>query len=178
MIGREPQGGFTLVELLVAATLLTAVALLSAQLVVQSTRLMDTTARATRNPDLVIATQWIRRDLYEAVSVVGGTYGWTDNPLVVTAQHGGWVAFALVEGELVRTDARPGSVETETRVLLRGVLGWRWRIDDGRTLKLEFGALANPHAHENLTGAATYRVSRRTERLTFALRAKPGGASW
>ena len=172
------QRGVTLVELMVAIALLGGVAVLTAQLVIQSTRLIDTAARASRNPDLVIATEWVRRDLYEAVGVVGGTLGWTDTPLVAVAQHGGWVAYAMVDGSLVRTNALPGGLPTDTRVLLRGVIGWRWRVDDGTAVRLELKAFANPDAHTNLTGAASYRVDRRTEKLTLSLRGKPGGASW
>lgn len=172
------QRGVTLVELLVAIALLGGIAVLTAQLVVQSTKLIDTAASASRNPDLVIATEWVRRDLYEAVAVVGGTFGWTDTPMVAVAQHGGWVAYAMVDGALVRTNALPGGLPTDTRVLLRGVIGWRWRVDDGTAVRLELKAFANPDAHTNLTGAASHRIDRRTEKLTFGLRGGPGGARW
>jgi len=172
------QRGVTLIELMVAIALLGSVAVLTAQLVIQSTRLIDTAARASRNPDLVIATEWVRRDLYEAVGVVGGTTGWTDTALVAVAQHGGWVAYAMVDGTLVRTNAPPGGLATDTRVLLRGVIGWRWRVDDGTAVRLELKAFANPDAHENLTGSASYRIDRRTEKLTLSLRGRPGGARW
>lgn len=172
------DGGFTLVEVLVAAALLTAVALLSAELVIQSTKLIDSAARATRNPDLVLATQWIRRDCYETLAVVGSPFGWTSDPLVLTRQDGGRVVFAVDDDELTRTDARPGAVAADTRVLLRGVVGWRWRVDDGVAVRLEIGSLVNPQAHENLTGVATGRVARRTERLVLALRGRPGGRGW
>lgn len=172
------EQGATLVELLVAFALLSTIAVLSAQLVIQSTRLIDTAARASRNPDLVIATEWVRRDLYEAVGVVGGSLGWTDSPLVASAQHGGWVAYAMVDGTLTRTNALPGGVPTDSRVLLRGVIGWRWRVDDGIAVRIELKTFANPAAHQNLTGAASYRIDRRTEKLTLSLRGKPGGAAW
>ncbi len=178
MIRSDPQRGVTLVELLVALSLLGAIAVLSAQLVIQSTKLMDTSARALRNPDLVIATEWIRRDLYEAVSVVGGTMGWAGAPMVAMNQNGGWVAFALVDGQLVRTNAPPGGVPTDSRVILNGVVGWRWSVDEGRAVRVELKTLVNPYAHENLTGAAANRVERRTERLIMALRGRPGGAAW
>lgn len=172
------QRGATLVELLVALVLLSAIAVLSAQLVIQSTRLMDTAARASRNPDLIIATEWVRRDLYEAVSVVGSTLGWSDGPLVAMTQNGGWVALAPVDGVLVRTFAPPGGLPTDNRIILRGVIGWRWRVHDDSAVQIELQAFANPDAHENLTGAASYRLERRTERLTLALRGRPGGRSW
>lgn len=174
----DPQRGMSLVEMLVAVSLLGAVAVLSAQLVIQSTKLMDTSARASRNPDLVIATEWIRRDLYEAVSVVGGTMGWAGVPLVAMQQNGGWIALAVVDGQLIRTNAPPGGVPTDNRVVLNGVVGWRWRLDGGRAVRVELTTLVNPHAHENLTGTAANRIGRRTERLILALRGRPGGAAW
>lgn len=174
----DSQRGVSLVELLVALALLGTVAVLSAQLVIQSTKLMDTSARASRNPDLVIATEWIRRDLYEAVSVVGGTMGWSGDPMVAMNQNGGWVAHAVVEGRLVRTNAPPGGVPTDSRVIMNGVVGWRWRVDDGRAIRVDLKTLVNPHAHENLTGTAANRLERRTERLIMALRGRPGGAAW
>ena len=175
--GRTTERGMSLVELLVAVAILGGVAVLSAQLVIQSTKLMETSARASHNPDLVLATEWVRRELYEAVGVVGGTMGWSDAPLVCMTQSGGWVAIGLVEGRLVRTSAPPGQ-PTEDRVILNGVEGWRWRVDDGAAVRIEITALANPHAHENLAGNATYRVDRRTERLVLALRGRQGGSSW
>lgn len=177
MAAVKNQRGATLVELLVALALLGTVAVLSAQLVIQSTKLMDTVARASRNPDLVIAGEWIRRDLYEAVTVVGENLGWTGGPLVIVSQSGGWVVIAAFDGQLVRTNAPPGS-SPDNRIVLRGVVGWRWRVIDGGAVEIELQAYANPDAHENLTGAASHRVERQTERLTLALRGKPGGRAW
>ena len=170
--------GTTLVELLVALALLSSIAVLSAQMVIQSTKLIDTAARASRNPDLVIATEWIRRDVYEAVSVVGEDLGWTDGPLVLVLQNGGWVALSPFEGQLIRTNKPPGSLLPDNRVLLRGVVGWRWRVSEGGAVQIALEAYANPHAHQNLTGARSFQLERRSERLTLALRGRPGRAAW
>ena len=172
------ERGATLIELLVALALLSSIAVLSAQLVIQSTKLIDTTARASRNPDLIIATEWIRRDVYEAVSVVGENLGWTDGPVVFVLQNGGWVALSPFEGRLLRTNKPPGSLLPDTRVLLRGVVGWRWRVTEGGAVQIALEAYANPHAHQNLTGARSFELERRTERLTLALRGRPGRAAW
>ena len=98
--------GATLIELLVALALLSSIAVLSAQLVIQSTKLIDTTARASRNPNLVIATEWIRRDVYEAVSVVGEDLGWTEGPLVFVA--------ALLLDDPRETALGPPELDTRT----------------------------------------------------------------
>jgi prepilin-type N-terminal cleavage/methylation domain-containing protein len=172
------QRGTTLVELLVSLALLSVIAVLTAQLVIQSTRLTDSAARTAHNPSLVLAGEWLRRDVYEAAAVIGGAAGWTDAPLVAVAQHGGWVAFALVDDELVRTDAPPAGVSADTRVLLRGVEGWRWRIDGAASVRVEIEALANPAAHRDLTGMGFSEPERRIERLTLALRGRPGGRAW
>ncbi len=177
MAAVKRQTGATLIELLVAMVLLSTIAVLSAQLVIQSTKLMGTVARASRNPDLVLASEWIRRDIYGAVMMVGADLGWTDGPLVIVTQGGGWVAVAPVEGQLVRTNAPPGS-PPDNRIILRGVVGWRWRLIDGSTVEIELQAYANPDAHRNLTGSRDHRLERQTERLTMALRGKPGGGAW
>ena len=127
MAAVNTQRGVTLIELLVAVALLGSIAVLSAQLVIQSTKLMDTTARASRNPDLVLATEWIRRDLYEARMVMGVDLGWSDGPLVMATQNGGWLALAAFEGKLERINVQPGSLIPEDRVILQGVVNWRWR---------------------------------------------------
>ncbi len=170
--------GATLIELLVALALLSSIAVLSAQLVIQSTKLIDTTARASRNPNLVLATEWIRRDVYEAVSVVGENLGWTEGPLVLVLQNGGWVALSPFEGQLLRTNKPPGGLLPDNRVLLRGVVGWRWRVTEGGAVQIVLEGYANPHAHQNLTGAKSFQLERRTERLTLALRGRPGRAAW
>lgn len=174
----KTERGATLIELLVSLALLSSIAVLSAQLVIQSTKLIDTTARASRNPDLVIASEWIRRDVYEAVSVVGEDLGWTDGPLVFVLQNGGWVALSPFEGRLLRTSKPPGSLLPDNRVLLRGVVGWRWRVTEGGAVQIALEAYANPHAHQNLTGARSFQLERRTERLTLALRGRPGRGAW
>lgn len=173
-----PERGTTLVELMVSLALLSVVAVVTGQLVVQATRLTDRAARAAHNPSLGLAGEWLRRDVYEAATVVGGTAGWTDAPLVAVAQHGGWTVFAMVDGELVRTDAPPGSPTPDSRVLLRGVVGWRWRVDGSTSLRVEIEVLANPGAHRDLTGMGFVEPERRTERLTLALRGRPGGRAW
>jgi len=171
------QHGATLIELMVALALLGTVAVLTAQLVIQSTKLMNTVARASRNPDLMIAAEWIRRDLYGAVAVVGMDLGWSDGPLVAMTQSGGWIALAPFDNQLVRTDAPPASLPGN-RIILRGVVEWRWRVIDGATIEIVLQAFANPDAHENLTGAADHRLDRQTVRLTLALRGRPGGRAW
>ena len=178
MTPRIDQRGVTLVELMVSLALLGTIAVLTAQLVIQSTRLMHTTAEATRNPDLVLAGEWLRRDLYEATAVVGGALGWTDDPLVLIGQNGGWVAFAAVDGTLVRTGAPPGAVPTDGRTVLRGVEGWRWRVDSGGLVRIEIAADLNPEAHSDPTGSGTVQPERRVNRLGFALRGASGGRSW
>lgn len=161
-----------------ALALLSAVAIVTAQMVIQSTKLIDTVARSSRNPDLSIATEWIRRDFYEAVSVTGFDLIWTDGPLIIHAQNGGMVAIAAVEGQLIRTHAPPGGLITDTRVILRGVEGWRWSVSDEGVVDIELATLNNPEAYQNLGGKDTHRVNRRTEKLVLALRGKPGGRAW
>lgn len=178
MAAVNTQRGATLVELLVALALLSSIAVLSAQLVIQATKLMDTAARASRNPDLVIATEWMRRDLYEAVSVSGDLRTWNDFPMAVMAQHGGWVAYGPSRGDLVRTDMPPGGLPHETRVLLNGVVAWRWRVLENSTLEIEIKSYANPHAHRNLAGRMDHRQERQSERLVFALRGRVMGGGW
>lgn len=172
------QRGVTLVELLVALALLGSIAVLSAQLVIQSAKLINVVARSSRNPDLVVAGQWIRRDLYETTSVVGSGLGWNEGPLVTVTQSGGWLAFAPVDGELIRSNAPPGMLPVDNRVVLRGVIGWRWRVVDFAAVEIELQTYINPEAHHQLTGAGFPKTERRTERLVLALRGRPGGVAW
>ncbi len=178
MTAGRRQRGTTLVELLVSLALLSVIAVVTAGLVIQATRLMDTAARASHNPTLTLAGEWLRRDLYETTTVIGGAGGWIDGPLVTLPQHGGWVTYAMVDGELVRTNAPPSGPAADTRVLLHGVVGWRWRLDGGISVRIEIEALANPEAHRNLTGVRFTEPVRQTERMTIALRGRPGGRAW
>ena len=66
----------------------------------------------------------------------------------------------------------------DTRVLLRGVIRWRWRVEDGSLVRLELTVLANPEAHRRLAETPFADVERRTERLALALRGRPGGRAW
>jgi type II secretory pathway pseudopilin PulG len=177
-MSRRREGGTSLIELLVALALLGVVAVLSAQLVIQSTKLIDTVAAASRNPDQVLATEWIRRDLYEAVSVSGDLVGWSDGPLMIGLQNGRRVSLAVVEGGLVRTQVPPGTDSVDTRIILRGLVGWRWRVDDNGVVEIELATLVNPEAHQGLAAGRERRAERRTDRLVLALRGRPGGRAW
>jgi prepilin-type N-terminal cleavage/methylation domain-containing protein len=177
-VNRRGQRGVSLVELLVGLALLSVIAVLSAQLVIQSTKLIDTVATASRNPDQILATEWIRRDLYQALTVAGSVTGWDDGPLLITSQDGGWVVFAAVEGQLVRTQVPPGAAGVDTRTILRGLVGWRWRVEGGGIVEIELATLVNPEAYQNLPGNADRRAQRRTDRLVMAIRGLPGGRAW
>jgi len=170
--------GATLVELLVAISVLGVIAVLSAQLVIQATKLMNTAARASLNPELVLAGEWLRRDVYRTVAVPGIDLTWFETPLVLTIQGGGTVSFGPSHGELVRTELPPGGGALDRRAIVGGVVGWRWRVDDGRVLEIEISSYANPHAHRNLAGRMTVHEERQTERLVLALRGRPGGRAW
>ena len=104
--------------------------------------------------------------------------GWSEGPMIIHAQSGGMVAIAAIEGQLVRTHAPPGGVATDTRVILRGVVGWRWNVSDEGVVDIELATLNNPEAHENLGAENVYHVERRTEKLVLALRGRPGGRAW
>ncbi len=174
------QRGTTLVELMVSLALMSVASLAAASLIVQAVRVFEASARSMTDPGTAVARSWIRKDVHSARSMQGGIGLWSDGELVLTLVDGGSVVYRQDSGSLVRRVVAADGSEIDRRVLLRELLGWRWRAAGSRVVELEMrlagrrdpataGGVADPTRQTEMTV--------RRETLVLALRAG-GAGSW
>jgi hypothetical protein len=174
---RHP-GGTTLVELLVVLALLSIMVLAAAELIVHSVRLLGAVGRAARNPLVVQANERLRRDVQGAAWLLGAEEIWSEGPLVLRGQEGGWLRLAVVDGELVRTSAAASGGAAAEQVLLRGVTAWWWRSPSPGVVDISFTYLTAPPPEGRVPREPGFELERRTETLRLAIRGGGGGRRW
>ena len=168
---RSGEGGFTLVELVVATAVLLLGLLLACDLLDESARLLHHSVRRAHDPATLHAGELLRNDL-RGSSVVPASDGWVVGELVTVAPPTGAVVWRQAGDELRR---RAGGHE---RVLLRRVRSFRWR-DVGLGLvevELELdrsGGWASP-----LAGALPHADAGGRERLRLVIATGVGWTGW
>lgn len=168
----------TLLELLVAMSLLVVVLLISTQLIVWSLELSEREGRALRDPALDVAAAQLRRDVQVASAVLAAPAEWSQAYLELRRQNGETVRFLVAGGTLWRDVIDLTGVEREHRALLHGLSGWRWRALTSRLVEVEL--MTRPPAEPSRaaysgSGPATAETHPTSWHLAFALR---GGRSW
>lgn len=126
---RRPERGFTVLEFVVAATLMLIVLGLTLDLIVRSHQRLDHAGFRSRDLPVDLVFDRIRLDVRSSrgvVTVFASTGLWSRDPLVTSGRRGGDVAYALVGDELVRHPALSSDPSDRVRVLDR-VETFRWR---------------------------------------------------
>ncbi len=122
------QDGFTLVELVIATTLLLLTLMLGLQLIQANQRQMRSVDATLEEAVVEAGVERIRRDLRSAQRVTLIVPRWIDAPLVLELGNGAQVVYVRDDRGLVRREisTRPGAEDSEL-VLLRSVEDFRWR---------------------------------------------------
>ncbi|MDX1630367.1 MAG: prepilin-type N-terminal cleavage/methylation domain-containing protein [Thermoanaerobaculia bacterium] len=130
------QGGFTLVETLIASLILLLALALATSLFLESLRVFGAAGLRLTDPLPELASEHLVRDLRGARSPGGiPVPAWRSEPLTLARPEGTTVRWSLVDDRLVRTVAGPtGPVR---RPLLDRVVGWRWRSWPQHTYEVE-----------------------------------------
>ena len=133
---REPNGGFTLVELTIASLLLLIALALATSLFLESLRVFGAAGLRVTDPLPELASIRLRRDLRGATSPTPVPVPvWRTGVLTVDRPDGSTVQWSLEGDRLVRIAAGPeGPV---ARALLDRVAAWRWRAWPQHTYEVE-----------------------------------------
>jgi len=172
------ERGFSLIELLVTAVLVSIALLLAAQLLVASSRVGRAASNVLRDPSSGRFGVWIRRDMDTAIALPPTAGAWSVLALDLGLEDGTTVRYDLINGTMVRTVlGAPGLPGAGDR-LLHGVLSWRWRVISERILVLEVKLPRHLEEVERIGATSSSEPGARTERLTVARRGLDGGRSW
>ena len=171
----RPGRGFTLLELLVAASVMVVALALTLDLVSRAQQQIDHAGARALDLPVELVFDRLRRDVRTSRSVEAGLSMpglWSRDPLVTSGRAGGDVAYALVGGELVRHPV--GATDPADRVrVLADVRGLRWRRIEGTArasveIEVTFGEAGALTARAGAARAGVGRV--RTERLVVTPR--------
>lgn len=172
---RSGAAGFSLIELVVAMLLLLLVLALAGQLLVESGRIFSAAARELRSDDDDLALRWLRADLKGALPVEIWNPEWSSEPLVLL-DGGRALAWAADEGRLLRAEAAEAGAAPTERVLLEGVVAFRWRVPTLGLIEVEIVRRRAEHAPLARVMSAEWR--RRGETLEAASLSIASRRSW
>lgn len=171
--------GFTLVELLVALTILLLVLMLAGQVLLESQRMLLRTAAELEDGPTELALALLESDLQSAVSVTGPRLVWSGAPLRLEGHPDGRLRWAVRGSRLERVLVDERGRELKRRVVLREVASWRWRSISPRLVDvaLEVAQTSAPRGPALLARRASVRRHLQAETLRVALRGA-GGRAW
>ncbi len=162
------QGGYSLLEVLVALALLSVLFIIAGHLLVASRRMEASAARVAAGPRLGTLGVQLRRDLESAVAAPGSGGVWSSLSLPLALKDGTTVRYDFDGEELSRSVIQPGGA-ARRRVIVRGLRSFRWRSVAGRAVDVKVGFAAPA-----LVEAPRVRVGEGV----WWLRMAPRGAGW
>jgi hypothetical protein len=183
-VGRGSRGcggGFVLIELLVALVLLLVAIAIAAGVLVETGQVFVDSAAEQLDPLVPLVVARIRDDVQQSSGyTVLPPLGPTDQ-LVLLGHPGGTLVYQKQGADLVRTRLDEEGVTTETRLVLRDVVGWQVDAQAAQLLRFELryrvhAARRSPLPTVPGQRGPTSRV--RTEAFFFALRGGGLGTSW
>ncbi|MCP4897052.1 MAG: hypothetical protein GY906_08760 [bacterium] len=178
---KDSNAGFSILELVVAMSLVLIAVLAACQLIVESMSIIESTGRSLRDPSTGLASASLRRDIHEAASVSSAVPGWSYGPMTLWSQWPETVIIEKVDDSLVRVVRDTSNQEIERRVLVRGIRSWRWIVVAPGLIdcELTFKVHLNPVTASLVKDPERLaRMQTRVERFRFALRGQAGGNKW
>lgn len=166
------QGGFALIEMLVATIILMLVMLIAIQMLAQAGRLLASTQVELAEPSVDLATQWLRRDVQGASELGHVTFLATPGPLELWGHQEGILRYEKVGGNLDRVLVATDGEEIGRRTVLRRVSGWRWRALNSGLVEVEVVYQRRVRSHSTRRGGSPVEWKAMTEQRWFALRGR------
>jgi len=124
--GRHRAGGFTLLELVISLLVAGLLFLLAAQLLRSVQLVFLDAAREAIDPEPRLAVAMLRRDVREALGIVGASPVPADGPLVLMLPGPSSVRYELDGSALLRIRLDAAGEEVNRRTVLAPIVGWRW----------------------------------------------------
>jgi hypothetical protein len=175
--GGPDQAGFSLLEMLVATVVLMVALLIACDLLDESARVLHHSGRRARDPWPLLGSELLRNDLRAALPPALGweeeeENDWLFGPLALELPGVGDVTWQVVDAALHRV--HPAG----DRVVLQGVLEWRWRPQRADALEVEL-TVRRSDDWVSHAGRVRPRIdSGRRERLRFLVTSRGGTESW
>ena len=166
---RHAEAGFTLVELLVACTVMLVALLLAAQLLEESGRILAHSVPRERDPWAPLTREWLHDDLRAASPPAAGMGVPQHGPLLLDLSSGTEVVWQRLGTTLVRAE-----VGGSTRTLLQQVDGFRWRLVSDRVVEVEVRFRRGGSFLRNLAGSLPQPDQPREETLYWLVVTRGG----
>ncbi|HVS16866.1 MAG TPA: hypothetical protein VMV46_23380 [Thermoanaerobaculia bacterium] len=167
------EGGFSLLELTLAALVLGVGLALAAQGLLEAQRIFADAQRHLAGGSTELAAALLRGDARSARGVVAVSSGWSTAALRLEPPGGGFIEYRRRDDVLVRVRRDAAGAVGAPQVVARAVAGFRWQRR-GDLLEVEL-ALAPPPPRARMLrrrGPPLFATPP-TERVTVALRAAP-----
>jgi prepilin-type N-terminal cleavage/methylation domain-containing protein len=171
--------GFTLIEVLVAMTLLALALALAAQLLAEGAQRLSDVAAEQRDQAVPLALSRLRADVQAAtaLSLEGGLAG----RVLLTGLPEGRILYERSGDELVRSPLSATGAPIARVVLIQGLTAWSCELRGPRLLRLDLRYLGSARRRSPLALPPSWRgprVEERSESLFLALRGAGLGDSW
>ena len=133
---RVPQAGFTVLELIISFAILLIAMMIAGRLLLEAQARMSHSARQALEPVAAIALKQIRADIRSSTEVPAYGSAWNWEPLILLGHPNGTVSYKKLGDDLVRIVSRGSVTEPASRIILRSVSVWRWRLNPEAPLPL------------------------------------------
>jgi prepilin-type N-terminal cleavage/methylation domain-containing protein len=176
------QGGFTLLEILIATTLFLFVMMIAAQVLLEANTLLIRSSNEERNILPGAALALVRHDIHNATNQGGfPNTPWFSTPLVLQHQDGATV-YAIDDNCLMRKSINEDTVVIGERCILKNAVSLKWRYADNQVLEVQ----VDTTIWEEPSGVARLddlrmrsgRTTIRSHSLTALARGSKQGAAW
>jgi len=167
-------GGFTLLELLVALTVLLLATVVIAELLDATSVLAAEAGRDLAAPDASWALARLRRDLRGAASAHAGAFA-TGAPLVLEGHPAGRVVYQRVGRRLERSLTSDSGAEA-TATVLEGVAAWSWNETAPGLVEIQLAVRLPGRGRGRAWQAAQSRLE--SHHLAVVMRGAGRGRSW
>jgi len=165
------NSGFSLVELVVSLALISIVFLAALPLITDSVRAFELAGKNLRNPELVLFTAWLRRDIHSAATVAVDPKG--KERLDITMFGGTLISYRVEKNRLFRLRFSPSGTLLNRHLVMSRLDGLHWTLfHDLVLVVIKFPVHTDP-LRARLNGKQT---DHRSASFCFGLRGR--GASW
>ena len=175
---RRGARGFTVIEALVALSIVLLGLLLAVRMLLESRQLFLDAERRAQDPVVTVTLAQLRKDLEESSKTLTTSPIWTNGALALEGDPAGTVLYQQNDHDLVRSVLAADGTVKSSRTMLRPVADWRWRTVQSDLVDVEIEVELHDPVPRLRTTPAELKVKTRTLSLRVALRGFPRTRRW